>query len=73
MDTKQPPLPLSIKINPLRFRFFILLVAFFTTCNSQINAQGSESILKKIELGFNTGPLFFLGDLGGNIGAGTQF
>jgi len=49
------------------------LAAFFTTSNSQINAQRNESILKKIELGFNTGPLFFLGDLGGNIGAGTQF
>ena len=36
-------------------------------------AQKKEGFLQKIELGIHTGPLFFLGDLGGNVGAGTKF
>ncbi len=35
-------------------------------------AQEKLSFLQKIELGFHTGPLFFLGDLGGNVGAGSK-
>lgn len=35
-------------------------------------AQEKLAFLRKIELGFHTGPLFFLGDLGGNVGAGSK-
>lgn len=36
------------------------------------NAQEKFGIFRKVEVGFSTGPLFFLGDLGGNIGAGSR-
>ena len=73
MHTKHFPLPLSIKINPLRLRQALLPLILVALITGKTIAQGNQSILKKIELGFNTGPLFFLGDLGGNMGAGTQF
>ena len=37
------------------------------------NAQLKFGIFRKVELGVNTGPLFFLGDLGGNLGEGKHF
>lgn len=37
------------------------------------NAQNKFGIFQKVEVGFSTGPLFFLGDLGGNVGAGSRF
>ncbi|NBR36283.1 MAG: hypothetical protein EBT80_02705 [Chitinophagales bacterium] len=36
-------------------------------------AQPKHNWLNKIEIGFNSGPQFFLGDLGGSTGAGTAF
>ncbi len=36
-------------------------------------SQDKLGIFRKVELGVNTGPLFFLGDLGGNVGAGSRF
>lgn len=36
-------------------------------------AQEKFGIFRKVEVGFSTGPLFFLGDLGGNMGAGSRF
>ncbi|MEY4586235.1 MAG: hypothetical protein RIT05_653 [Bacteroidota bacterium] len=73
MHTKQFPLPLSIKINPLRLRHALLPLMLVALITGKTIAQGNQSILKKIELGFNTGPLFFLGDLGGNMGTGSYF
>jgi hypothetical protein len=37
------------------------------------NTQDKLGIFRKVELGVSTGPLFFLGDLGGNVGAGSRF
>lgn len=50
---------------------FIGVIAFLFTAN--VGAQEKLSLFKKVELGINTGPLFFLGDLGGNAGAGSRF
>lgn len=36
-------------------------------------SQPLWGVFKKVELGIHAGPLFFLGDLGGNLGKGTQF
>ena len=36
-------------------------------------AQEKFGVFQRVEIGFNTGPLFFLGDLGGNVGAGSRF
>jgi len=73
MNNKLAPVPLLVKFNPLRFSHLFLLVAYISLTIGNKAAQGQASILRKIELGFSTGPLFFLGDLGGNMGAGTQF
>ena len=54
-------------------RFILVFYLSINTCASLLQAQGKLSFLQKIELGLHTGPLFFLGDLGGNVGAGTQF
>ncbi|MFM7645249.1 MAG: hypothetical protein ACKO41_00900 [Sphingomonadales bacterium] len=40
---------------------------------STVLAQPNSSWLKKLEVGYNIGPQFFLGDLGGSAGAGTAF
>lgn len=73
MNNKQASVPLLVKFNPLRFSHLFLLVAYISLTIGNIAAQSQASILRKIELGFSTGPLFFLGDLGGNMGAGTKF
>lgn len=43
------------------------LATFFSNAQSISTANG------KLELGLGLGPLFFLGDLGGNLGKGTYF
>jgi len=73
MNNIQAPLSILMKFNPLRFSHLLLLVAYISLTICNITAQGQATILRKIELGFSSGPLFFLGDLGGNIGAGSYF
>lgn len=53
-------------------RTFVLILVFasFTT---QSFSQSITTGNGKIELGLGLGPLFFLGDLGGNRGVGTRF
>jgi len=58
-------------LNHTRFILVFSLFLHFALLNVQ--AQEKGGLLQKIELGFHVGPLFFLGDLGGNVGAGTQF
>ena len=58
-------------MNHPRFILAFSLLLHFALSNLQ--AQEKGGLLQKIELGIHTGPLFFLGDLGGNVGAGTQF
>lgn len=48
----------------------LVLILFF---HYQGWAQPKHNWLNKIEIGFNSGPQFFLGDLGGSTGAGTSF
>ncbi|MFZ9695043.1 MAG: hypothetical protein ACO3AY_04130 [Chitinophagaceae bacterium] len=50
---------------------FIGVFVFLLTAN--LGAQHKLGFVKKVELGVSTGPLFFLGDLGGNVGAGSRF
>lgn len=52
----------------LRIRTSVLIVIFFFAAFSS-HAQSLS--YGKVELGAGVGPLFFLGDLGGNIGKGT--
>lgn len=40
---------------------------------ANVNAQEKSGFFQKVEVGVSTGPLFFLGDLGGNTGAGARF
>lgn len=47
------------------------IVLLYSTSSSQHLILGNEKL--KIEAGFNFGPSFFLGDLGGNYGKGTRF
>ena len=53
-------------------RFLLLLLSFTILSNSYSQAFlfGGEKV--KWEVGFNFGPSFFLGDLGGNSGKGTN-
>lgn len=48
----------------------LLCTAFCINSNSQALLFGGENT--KVEIGFNFGPNFFLGDLGGNRGKGTN-
>jgi len=56
---------LSVRTLVLIFAF----AAFSNTSHSQSITTGNG----KIEIGLGIGPLFFLGDLGGNQGVGTRF
>lgn len=56
MNNKQASVPLLVKFNPLRFSHLFLLVAYISLTIGNIAAQGQASILRKIELGFSTGP-----------------
>jgi hypothetical protein len=53
----------------LPFLASILLIEF--ACPLQ--AQELHSLKEKIDIGASFGPMFFLGDLGGNTGSGTKF
>ena len=53
-------------------RTAVLICAFFLFALLS-NAQSIATPDGKLEIGLGVGPLFFLGDLGGNIGKGTYF
>lgn len=53
-------------------RTAVLICAFFLSALFS-NAQSVSTANGKFEIGLGIGPLFFLGDLGGNIGKGTYF
>ena len=53
-------------------RTFVLICLIIPLC-FRSNAQSITTGNGKIELGLGIGPLFFLGDLGGNHGVGTRF
>ncbi|MFM8592716.1 MAG: hypothetical protein ACKOA3_07455 [Sphingomonadales bacterium] len=51
----------------------ILTNALLCFSPALLRAQPSNRWLQKLEVGVNSGPQFFLGDLGGSTGAGTKF
>ncbi len=51
----------------------VALIAFLAISSLTSNSQSITTGNGKIELGLGLGPLFFLGDLGGNAGVGTTF
>jgi hypothetical protein len=53
--------------------FFISAVLTFSIPQRALSQPNEKNWLHKLEIGFNAGPQFFLGDLGGSMGAGTQF
>jgi hypothetical protein len=65
---------MKTKISPLLRRVFstatTLLLISFQSQAQHIFIERNES---RLEAGFNFGPTFFLGDLGGNRGIGTKF
>ncbi|NBY24355.1 MAG: hypothetical protein EBQ65_01165 [Chitinophagaceae bacterium] len=53
-----------------------LHISFFSIpafCPFECTGAGKRRPFAKNRVGLSVGPLFFLGDLGGNVGAGTQF
>ena len=50
----------------------LVLICLFVTCASQSFSQSITTGNGKVELGLGVGPLFFLGDLGGNPGVGQS-
>ncbi len=56
----------------LSVRTLVLICLFFATA-SRTQAQSISLGNGKVEFGIGLGPLFFLGDLGGNTGVGTRF
>lgn len=52
-------------------RTFVLIITFFF-CSSSFS-QSYSATTGIYEVGANVGPIFFLGDLGGNYGVGTKF
>jgi hypothetical protein len=55
-----------------RVRTLALICGVFLTAFSS-NAQSLSTPDGKFEIGLGLGPMFFLGDLGGNLGRGTYF
>jgi len=53
-------------------RTLVLIIAFFSFTSSAFS-QSITTGNGKFEVGLGIGPLFFLGDLGGNQGVGTRF
>src|SRR5947209_14376201 len=51
----------------------LALICGFTFTAIASNAQSLSTPDGKFEIGLGLGPMFFLGDLGGNIGRGTYF
>ena len=51
----------------------VALIALLAISSLTSNSQSITTGNGKIELGLGLGPLFFLGDLGGNAGVGTTF
>lgn len=49
------------------------VICTFLVLSLSSNAQSVSTANGKFELGLGLGPLFFLGDLGGNVGKGTYF
>jgi len=50
-----------------------VLICFFSLLFLRSQAQSISTGNGKFEIGIGVGPLFFLGDLGGNLGKGTRF
>lgn len=83
MDTTIKVIGIAILLDCLRFNStmlalrnsFVILTAglFFLFPLSGQSQPNQKSWLHKLEIGFNAGPQFFLGDLGGGMGAGAQF
>jgi hypothetical protein len=55
---------------PVKGAFVLLLTFLFS---ASVQSQSITTGNGKAEFGFGVGPLFFLGDLGGNAGVGTRF
>lgn len=53
-------------------RLSVMVISCLLTL-ANVNAQEKSGFFQKVEVGVSTGPLFFLGDLGGNTGAGARF
>ncbi|HEY0356862.1 MAG TPA: hypothetical protein VGC29_11685, partial [Flavisolibacter sp.] len=51
----------------------LVLICVLSISASKANSQSITTGNGKIEIGLGLGPLFFLGDLGGNHGEGTRF
>jgi hypothetical protein len=51
----------------------LVLIAILSACSLQSNSQSIISGNGKYEIGLGFGPMFFLGDLGGNPGLGRGF
>ena len=51
----------------------LVLICFLSIAVTRSNSQSITTGNGKIEIGLGLGPLFFLGDLGGNHGVGTRF
>lgn len=51
----------------------LVLIVVFASLSSRTFSQSITTGNGKIEVGLGLGPLFFLGDLGGNRGLGTRF
>jgi hypothetical protein len=55
------------------FRGMLALILLVLLSSTDLKAQSMTLGNGRLELGAGVGPLFFLGDLGGNYGAGTRF
>jgi hypothetical protein len=51
----------------------LVLICFLAIATTRSNSQSITTGNGKIEIGVGFGPLFFLGDLGGNHGVGSRF
>lgn len=61
----------SLLKKALSFLTIVFILIFSSSSFAQYIAVGSKKF--RTEVGFNLGPTFFLGDLGGNKGIGTKF
>src|SRR3954469_21334835 len=50
----------------------LVLITFFLVLTTRSNSQSITTGNGKVEIGLGIGPLFFLGDLGGNAGIGQS-
>src|SRR5678816_3748349 len=50
----------------------LVLITFFLVLTTRSNSQSITTGNGKVEIGLGIGPMFFLGDLGGNSGVGQS-